>query len=168
MSEVFSINDIVVYPSHGLGIITDIETQNIGGQEIRVFVIALTKENVTLRVPVKRAAAIGLRAVSGEEYLEKVLSILQSKPKVTKGMWSKRAQEYESKINSGDLVFIAEVIRDLHKNVFDPERSYSERIIYESALSRLSIEFAAIKNIEVSDALEEITSLLNERYEMQL
>jgi CarD family transcriptional regulator len=156
----FKIGDQVVYPAHGVGTINGIETQNIGGTEMQVFVIALKKDNMTLRVPTKRALTVGLRAVSSKEYLEEVIKALKSKPKTTKGMWSKRAQEYETKINSGDIVSVAEVVRDLHKNVTDPERSYSERIIYESALNRLSGEFAAIENVSTETAVEKIINLI--------
>lgn len=159
----FNVGDRVVYPSHGVGIITSEESQTIGGQIINVFVISLTKDNVTLRIPVKRAEAVGLRPLNHKDFLEKVFSTLNSRARTSKGMWSRRAQEYEAKINSGDILSIAEVVRDLHKNVDDPERSYSERIIYESALNRLSGEFAAIEKIETDKASQVLTEFLNEK-----
>ena len=159
----FNVGDRVVYPSHGVGIITAEEFQEIGGQGIKVFVIALGKDNMTLRIPTKRAEAVGLRPLCTKDYLEKVFSILQSRPKTSKGMWSRRAQEYETKINSGDIASIAEVVRDLHKNVDDPDRSYSERVIYESALNRLSGEYAAIEMIDAEKAIKFVIEFLNEK-----
>jgi len=165
MAENFSFNigDRVVYPSHGVGVITAEESQQIGGQTINVFVISLSKDNMTLRVPVKRAEAVGLRPLSHKDYLNKVFSTLSARARTSKGMWSRRAQEYETKINSGDIISIAEVVRDLHKNVDDPDRSYSERIIYESALNRLAGEYAAIEIIEADKATKYIIEFLNEK-----
>lgn len=159
----FKIGDLVVYPSHGVGVIDNIESQKIGGNEIEVFVISLIRDNLILRVPTKRVAAVGLRGISSRDYLEKVVKTLQAKPKSSKGMWSRRAQEYETKINSGDIISVAEVVRDLHKNVADPERSYSERVIYESAMSRLSGEFAAIEKVTTTRAIEIIREILDDK-----
>lgn len=156
----FKINDYVVYPTHGVGKISNEETQTIGGFELRVFVIEFEKEKMTLRVPVNRAAAAGLRHISGQDELTKAFTTLKGRAKKGRGMWSRRAQEYEAKINSGDIVSIAEVVRDLHRNVDQAERSYSERIIYESALGRLVGELAAAKSIASQDAESELLSLL--------
>jgi CarD family transcriptional regulator, regulator of rRNA transcription len=161
----FKVGDTVVYPSHGVGEITAEEIQMIGGMELKVFVISLKKDKVTLRVPVSRADAAGLRHLSTKDSLEGVVSTLQSRAKSSKGMWSRRAQEYEAKINSGVVVAIAEVVRDLHKNVDDPDRSYSERVIYEAALSRLATEYAAIKDIDLDKATDYITEVLKEKVE---
>lgn len=160
----FYVGDRVVYPAHGVGRITSQENQLIGGLEISVFVISFVKEEMILRIPVKRAAATGLRQLSSDCELQKVMSILQGKPKLSKGMWSRRAQEYEGKINSGDIASIAEVVRDLHKNIDDPERSYSERVIYEAAFDRLVSELAAVENIESNKASERISEVLKEKY----
>jgi CarD family transcriptional regulator len=160
----FYVGDRVVYPAHGVGQIMSQESQLIGGMEISVFVISFVKEKMTLRIPVKRAAATGLRQLSSDNEVQKVISILQGKPKSSKGMWSRRAQEYEGKINSGDITSIAEVVRDLHKNVDDPERSYSERVIYESAFNRLANELAAVENIESKSASERISEILKDKY----
>lgn len=159
----FKIGDNVVYPSHGVGKIIDIETQAIGGIEMQLFVIHFEKEKMSLRIPTKKATKSGLRALSSFDQVEKVLSVLRSRPKTSKGMWSRRASEYESKINSGELSLIAEVVRDLHKNVDDPDRSYSERLIYESALNRLSSEYAALNNIERENAITQIVDLIREK-----
>ncbi|MFN7039323.1 MAG: CarD family transcriptional regulator [Alphaproteobacteria bacterium] len=160
----FSVGDRVVYPSHGVGAIIAEEVQAIGGMDINVFVISFPKEKMILRVPVKRAAVSGLRQISSDTIIKKVVSILQSKPKVEKvKMWSRRAQDYENKINSGDIVSLAEVVRDLYKNVDDPDRSYSERVIYDSAISRLAGEFAAVENIDAKIATEKLIDILRDK-----
>lgn len=165
MSNKFNVGDMVVYPAHGVGKITALEPQIIGGTEINFFVVTLyyTKENMTLRVPESRASAVNLRHLSTKAELKKILSVLQTKPRTSKGMWSKRAQEYETKINSGDPIAISEVVRDLYKNVEDPEMSYSERKIYEMALNRLVCEFAAIEEVTIQEATECIIDYLKEK-----
>lgn len=156
----FEIGQKVVYPSHGVGYITAIESQNISGYELQVYVVSFEKDKMTLRVPTSRVGASGLRKLSSVKEVDKAISTLKSRAKVGRGMWSRRAQEYEGKINSGDIVQIAEVVRDLHKNVDDPDRSYSERIIYESALSRLAGEFAAVQKITHEEANDNLVKLL--------
>jgi len=162
-SESFKVGDKVVYPSHGLGEIIGEEVQMIAGTELRVFIIALTKEKMILRVPVKRAASIGLRSLCSLDKLKNVFNVLQEKSRTPKGMWSKRAQEYEEKINSGDISSLAEVIRDLYKNASDPDRSYSERVIYESAVSRLASEWAEVESITFEKAVTSLNTFLQER-----
>lgn len=156
----FKVNDYVVYPTHGVGRIMNEETQTIGGHELRVFVINFEKDKMTLRVPVGRAESAGLRHVSSAEEMVKAFDTLKSRAKRSRGMWSRRAQEYEAKINSGDLISIAEVVRDLHRNVEQAERSYSERMIYESAFGRLAGELAASRSIEMKDAELELMQVL--------
>ncbi|MEQ9115388.1 MAG: CarD family transcriptional regulator [Rickettsiales bacterium] len=158
----FSVGDTVVYPSHGVGTIQDIEKQKIGGMDLEFFVIFFEKEKMSLRVPVSKAKKTGLRHIINQDQLVKVFEALKSKPKSCKGMWSRRATEYEAKINSGELHLIAEVVRDLHKNVNDPDRSYSERVIYESALNRLISEISILENIEVSVAQEKVENIIQE------
>lgn len=158
----FTVSDNVVYPTHGVGQIIDEEVEIIAGMEVKVFVIYFEKDKMKLRVPVKRASSI-LRKLSSKKQIDEVISVLQSRAKVSRGMWSRRAQEYEGKINSGNINYVAEVVRDLHKNVKDPERSYSERVIYESALNRLVGEIAAIENIETKSAEEKIIDVLSEK-----
>ncbi len=162
-SEGFKIGDQVVYPSHGVGEIIGEEVQIVSGMEFRVYIISMLKEKMTLRVPVKRASVAGLRLLCSADKLQSAFVILQKKSKSSKGMWSKRAQEYELKINSGDVHSLAEVVRDLHKNSDDPDRSYSERIIYESALNRLAGEFAAVEGISIEKAINIVTNSLQEK-----
>jgi CarD family transcriptional regulator len=131
--------------------------------QITVIVISFVKDKMTLRVPVARANAVKLRHLSSKIEFKKAMDILRGKAKTAKGMWSRRAQEYEAKINSGELMSIAEVVRDLSKNVEDQDRSYSERTIYDTALSRLVSEFAAIENLEYKQAMETMLELLKER-----
>lgn len=159
----FSVSDHVVYPTHGVGKIIGEETQTIGDVELRLFVISFEKEKMTLRVPVHRAEAAGLRHISSDDQIKKAMVTLKGKAKISRGMWSRRAQEYEAKINSGNLIQIAEVVRDLHKNVDQSERSYSERMIYESALGRLAGEVAAAENIGAKEASEKLLKLLRKQ-----
>lgn len=164
MTEVmFKKGTKVVYPTHGVGSIEGIETQKIGGTEVTTYVVKFEDKNrMTLRIPVTRAGAAGLRALSTDLNLAKMAKVLKMKPKVSRGMWSRRAKEYEAKINSGNIESLAEVVRDLHKNVDDPDRSYSERMIYENALERLSGEVAAVKKVERESATKVLVKTLNE------
>jgi CarD family transcriptional regulator len=159
----FKNGDKVVYPAHGVGAIVGEEVQAIGGTEIKVFVVAFEKDKMTLRVPVNRAFESGLRALSNEDKVKKAVTVLKGRAKPGRGMWSRRAQEYEAKINSGDILLISEVVRDLHKNVDDPDRSYSERVIYESALGRLAGEYAAVNSLDTSKAVDYIVDVLKSR-----
>jgi len=163
----FSVGDHVVYPTHGVGKIVGEETQTIGEVELRLFVISFEKEKMTLRVPVHRAEAAGLRHISSDDQIKKAMVTLKGKAKISRGMWSRRAQEYEAKINSGNLLQIAEVVRDLHKNVDQSERSYSERMIYESALGRLAGEVAAAENIGAKEASDKLLKLLRKQAKAQ-
>jgi CarD family transcriptional regulator len=158
----FKVGDKVVYPSHGVGEILAVETQSISGFDLQVYVISFTQDKMTLRVPVTRAAASGLRALMDITDVSKVYSTLKGKPKQGNRMWSRRAQEYETKINSGDLVAVAEVVRDLYKNV-DSDRSYSERTIYESALNRLASEIAVLEEINKESAISKLVEFLREK-----
>lgn len=150
----------VVYPTHGVGKIMAEETQMIGDVELRMLVISFERDKMTLRVPVHRASAAGLRPISNNDQMKKVFETLKSKARVSRGMWSRRAQEYESKINSGSVISVAEVVRDLHQNVDLSERSYSERMIYESALARLVGELAAAEGTDHKTATDKLMKLL--------
>ncbi len=159
----FKNGDKVVYPAHGVGEIVGKEKQIVAGMELMVYVISFQKEKMTLRVPVSRAAASGLRALSNAKLVDQAVETLKGRARPGRGMWSRRAQEYEGKINSGDMMSIAEVVRDLHKNVDDPDRSYSERVIYEAALGRLAGEMAAVESIPVEEATKRLENVLKLR-----
>ena len=162
----FSVGEFVVYPTHGVGKIMGHEVERIGEHELKVFVIAFEKDKMTLRVPVGRAEAAGLRSISSNDQIGKALATLKGRAKIARGMWSRRAQEYEAKINSGNLVAIAEVVRDLHKNVDQSERSYSERMIYETAMHRLCGEVAASEKVDVKDAQDRLLKVLRKQAAM--
>ena len=156
----FRPNDFVVYPAHGVGKIISIEEQQIAGIQLELFVISFEKDKMTLRVPTHKAVEIGMRALSAPDVVTKAMDTLKGKPKVKRTMWSRRAQEYEAKINSGDLISIAEVVRDLHRGDDQPEQSYSERQLYESALDRMARELAAVENIDKGKAMEKLAKSL--------
>ena len=160
--EKFKVGSKVVYPSHGVGEIINIESQAIAGTTLEVYIVSFPQDKMTLKVPVSRAAASGLRALMGDAAIDEVYEILQSKPKRGNKMWSRRAQEYELKINSGMLSSVAEVVRDLYKNV-DSDRSYSERTIYESALKRLSSEIALLEDTTEEEAANKLVDVLREK-----
>ncbi len=149
----FTVGDHVVYPAHGVGSIAGIETQEVAGLSLEVYVITFDHEKMTLRVPTRKAKAAGLRALAGGTVVNQALTTLKGRARVKRTMWSRRAQEYEAKINSGDLVSIAEVVRDLHRAENQPEQSYSERQLYESALDRMAREVAAIERIDRDAAI---------------
>lgn len=162
----FAVGEFVVYPTHGVGRILGHEVEKIGEHELKVFVIGFDKDKMTLRVPVGRAEAAGLRAISGNDQISRAISTLKGRAKIARGMWSRRAQEYEAKINSGNLVAIAEVVRDLHKNVDQSERSYSERMIYETAMHRLCGEVAASEKVDFKETYERLLKLLRKQAAM--
>lgn len=156
----FRLNDFVVYPAHGVGKITNVEITEIAGSEMELFVILFEKDKMTLRVPTAKANAVGMRNLASTELVEKAMRTLKGRARVKRAMWSRRAQEYEQKINSGDLISIAEVVRDLHRNDEEREQSYSERQLYEAALERLTREVAAVDGTEEGEASEKITGIL--------
>lgn len=159
----FSIDDFVVYPAHGVGRVIGIETQTVVGMKLDVYVISFTQDKMTLRVPLQKAKSTGLRGLSGPRIVEDALKTLSGRARIKRTMWSRRAQEYEAKINSGDLISIAEVVRDLHRNTDQPEQSYSERQLYEAALDRMAREFAAIENCEKDEAIARLSQTLSKR-----
>ena len=158
----FSVQDKVVYPAHGVGQIAAVETQTVAGMTLEVYVVTFDHEKMTLRVPTKKAKTAGLRHLAPAAIMNQALTTLKGRARIKRTMWSRRAQEYEAKINSGDVIAISEVVRDLYKNV-DSERSYSERTIYESALSRLSKEISILENIGYNEAKEKLVELLKEK-----
>jgi CarD family transcriptional regulator len=159
----FHPDDYVVYPAHGVGRILSIEEQDIAGTKLELFVISFDKEKMTLRVPTAKATSIGMRSLASPDIVGKALETLKGRARVKRAMWSRRAQEYEQKINSGDLLSIAEVVRDLHRADDQPEQSYSERQLYEAALERLTREIAAVERLEESVAAERVETALVRR-----
>ncbi|MEM8553665.1 MAG: CarD family transcriptional regulator [Pseudomonadota bacterium] len=162
MSE-FRPDDYVVYPAHGVGQIMSIEEQDIAGITLELFVISFEKDKMTLRVPTAKAAEVGMRCLSSPDVVTKAMDTLRGKAKVKRAMWSRRAQEYEQKINSGDLIAIAEVVRDLHRSDDQREQSYSERQLYEAALERLTREVAAVSGTDETAAGKQVGDVLVSR-----
>jgi CarD family transcriptional regulator len=156
----FKANEFVVYPAHGVGQILAIEEQEIAGAKLELFVINFMKDKMTLRVPTAKVANVGMRKLSEPALVKKALETLKGRARVKRTMWSRRAQEYEAKINSGDIVAIAEVVRDLYRSESQPEQSYSERQLYEAALDRLSREIAVVQHSTETEAVKEIESQL--------
>ena len=159
----FRPNDYIVYPAHGVGQILSIEKQEIAGLELELFVISFEKDKMTLRVPTHKASEVGMRQLSSPDVVTKAMGVLKGKAKVKKAMWSRRAQEYEQKINSGDLIAIAEVVRDLHRADDQREQSYSERQLYEAALERLTREVAAVSGGDEVAAARQVDEVLGLR-----
>ena len=158
---VFDKGDFVVYPTHGVGRVVDIEARQIAGHKLDLFVISFEQDRMTLRVPVAKAKISGLRKLSSRKIMDSALTTLKGRSRVSRAMWNRRAQEYEAKINSGDPVSIAEVVRDLHRNAGQPDQSYSERQIYEAALDRLARELAAVERIDKDTATQKLQGVLN-------
>ena len=156
----YKAGDFVVYPTHGVGKVLGIETQDISGFSLQVIIINFEKDRMTLRVPVTKARNSGLRKLSTRKVMDTALTTLKGRSRVKRAMWSRRAQEYEAKINSGDPVSIAEVVRDLHRNADQPDQSYSERQIYQAALDRLVRELAAVERIDEDKAHRKLETLL--------
>lgn len=159
----FRPNDFVVYPAHGVGKIISIEEQEIAGLSLELFVISFEKDKMTLRVPTNKATEVGMRGLSSPDVVSKAMDTLKGKARVKRAMWSRRAQEYEQKINSGDLISIAEVVRDLHRNDDQREQSYSERQLYEAALERLTREVAAVSGGDEVAAQRQVDNVLTSR-----
>ncbi len=152
----FKIGDYAVYPSHGIGKISDIKKMSILGQDFSCYLMYFEKEKLMIKIPMNSAEKIGLRHLISKAQMDEVFVILRSGVKKLKGMWSRRAQEYETKINSGDIMLLAEVLRDLTRDIEDGERSYSERIIYETAIYRLATEYSAIHGVELEEAKDKV------------
>ncbi len=158
----FKTHEYVVYPTHGVGRIVGIEEQEVAGTKLELFVINFEQEKMTLRVPTTKCETVGMRKLSGAAIVEKAMTTLRGRARVRRMMWSRRAQEYEAKINSGDLISIAEVVRDLHRSDSQPEQSYSERQLYEAALERMSREIAAVHDVDEAVATRRICESLNQ------
>jgi len=156
----FKTNEFIVYPAHGVGQIMSIEEQEVAGARLELFVINFVKDKMTLRVPTSKVTSVGMRKLAETPMVKRALETLKGRARIKRTMWSRRAQEYEAKINSGDIVAIAEVVRDLFRSDTQPEQSYSERQLYEAALDRLSREIAAVQRITETEAIKEIEGAL--------
>jgi CarD family transcriptional regulator len=157
----FDVGDYVVYPKHGVGRVIELQSTEISGMRLELYVLRFEKERMTLRVPTNKAESVGMRKLSSDKTMQEALTTLKGKPKVKRTMWSRRAQEYEAKINSGDLASIAEVVRDLFRPDDAPEQSYSERQIFEAASTRLARELAAMEQTDEATALAKLLGILN-------
>jgi CarD family transcriptional regulator len=156
----FKTNEFIVYPAHGVGQIISIEEQEVAGAKLELFVINFIKDKMTLRVPTAKIVSVGMRKLAEGPMVKRALETLKGRARIKRTMWSRRAQEYEAKINSGDIVAIAEVVRDLFRSESQPEQSYSERQLYEAALDRLSREIAAVQRVTETEAVKEIEAAL--------
>lgn len=157
----FKTGESIVYPAHGVGQIMAIEEQEVAGHKLELFVIDFEKDKMRLKVPVAKAVSIGMRKLSETDFVERALKVVQGKARVKRTMWSRRAQEYDAKINSGDLILIAEVVRDLYRAENQPEQSYSERQLYEAALDRMAREIAAVNKMSDTESIRLVETHLN-------
>ena len=156
----FKTGEYIVYPAHGVGQIVRIEEQEVAGYKLELFVISFAKDKMTLRVPTSKAASVGMRKLASADTVKKALETLKGRARIKRTMWSRRAQEYEAKINSGDLIQIAEVVRDLFRSESQPEQSYSERQLYEAALDRMVRELSAVEDVTETEAAKMIEAQL--------
>lgn len=156
----FRVNEHIVYPAHGVGQITEIATQEIAGMSLDLFVVKFDKEKMVLRVPLDKAKDIGMRKLADDKTMDGAIKTLKGRARVKRTMWSRRAQEYEAKINSGDLIAIAEVVRDLFRNENQPEQSYSERQLYEAAMERMAREVATVEKTTEDEAIVKLEAIL--------
>ncbi|WP_274627133.1 CarD family transcriptional regulator [Arvimicrobium flavum] len=156
----FKTGEFIVYPAHGVGQIVSIDEQEVAGHKLELFVIDFQKDKMRLKVPVAKAASIGMRKLSETDYVDRALKVVQGRARIKRTMWSRRAQEYDAKINSGDLIQISEVVRDLYRADNQPEQSYSERQLYEAALDRMAREIAAVNRMSETEAVRLIEANL--------
>jgi len=159
----FKVNDKIVYPAHGVGQIVGLERQQVAGIAIELFVINFDQEKMRLRVPTGKARAAGMRALSSEKAVKDAITLLKGRARIKRTMWSRRAQEYDAKINSGDIKLVAEVVRDLYRADDQPEQSYSERQLFEAALDRLAREVAAVRKSDLGKAIEDLEASLQKK-----
>jgi CarD family transcriptional regulator len=150
----FKTGEYIVYPAHGVGLITAIEEQEVAGLTLELFVISFEQDKLTLRVPVSKIKSVGMRKLAEEPVVKKALETVTGRARIKRTMWSRRAQEYEAKINSGDLIAISEVVRDLYRSEEQPEQSYSERQLFEQAMDRMSREIAAVNKLTLTEAVQ--------------
>jgi len=157
----FKTGEFIVYPSHGVGKIVDIEEQEVAGLKLELFVIEFEQDKMLLRVPTAKVESVGMRKISEDTIVAKALKTLQGRARIKRTMWSRRAQEYEAKINSGDMGAVAEVVRDLFRADDQPEQSYSERQLYEQALDRLAREISAVEKLSLTESVQKIEENLS-------
>ncbi len=157
---VFKVNELVVYPAHGVGKVSQIEEQEIAGAKLELYIVDFEKEKLRLKVPTSRAEQKGMRRLSDKAQIEAALKVLRGRARIKRTMWSRRAQEYDAKINSGDIMAVAEVVRDLFRSERQPEQSYSERQLFEQALDRMAREIAAVKKVDDDQAVKELEEFL--------
>jgi CarD family transcriptional regulator len=158
---VFKVNELVVYPAQGVGKVSMIEEQEIAGVKLELYIVEFEKEKLRLKVPTSRAEQKGMRRLSDKTQIESALKVLKGRARIKRTMWSRRAQEYDAKINSGDIMAVAEVVRDLYRSERQPEQSYSERQLFEQALDRMAREIAAVKKIDDDQAVKELEEYLS-------
>jgi CarD family transcriptional regulator len=156
----FKTNEFVVYPAHGVGQIVSIEEQEVAGAKLELFVINFIKDKMTLRVPTAKIVSVGMRKLAEAPIVKRALETLKGRARIKRTMWSRRAQEYEAKINSGDLIAVAEVVRDLYRSEAQPEQSYSERQLYEAAIDRVIREISAVNRVTETEAMKLIEPAL--------
>ena len=159
-AEIFHEGDHVVYPTHGVGKVERIATEEIAGYKLELIHITFEENRMTLRVPVSKARSAGLRKLATAKMFADAMAVLKGRARIKRTMWSRRAQEYEAKINSGDPIAIAEVVRDLHRNAGQPDQSFSERQIYEAAMDRLAAELAALDKTDKPTAVTKLADYL--------
>ena len=150
----FKTGEFIVYPAHGVGLITSIEEQEVAGLTLELFVISFEQDKLTLRVPVAKIKSVGMRKLAEEALVSRALETVTGRARVKRTMWSRRAQEYEAKINSGDLIAISEVVRDLYRSDDQPEQSYSERQLFEQAMDRMSREIGSVNRLTLTEAVQ--------------
>jgi CarD family transcriptional regulator len=157
---VFKVNELVVYPAHGVGRVVQIEEQEIAGIKLELYIVDFDKEKLRLKVPTSKSEQKGMRKLADKPLIDHAMKVLKGRARIKRTMWSRRAQEYEAKINSGDLIAVAEVVRDLYRSERQPEQSYSERQLFEQALERMAREIAAVKKIDDDMAIKEVETFL--------
>ena len=156
----FKVNELIVYPAHGVGRVVQIEEQEIAGIKLELYIVDFEKEKLRLKVPTSKSEQKGMRKLADKPLIDHAMKVLKGRARIKRTMWSRRAQEYEAKINSGDLIAVAEVVRDLYRSERQPEQSYSERQLFEQALERMSREIAAVKKIDDDMAIKEVEAFL--------
>ncbi len=156
----FKIGELVVYPAHGVGKITNIEEQEIAGIKLELYIVDFEKEKLRLKVPTNRAEQKGMRHLADRSLIEQAMKVIRGRARIKRTMWSRRAQEYDAKINSGDMIAVSEVIRDLYRSERQPEQSYSERQLFEQALARFARELAAVRKVDEDQCIKELEDFL--------